>query len=169
MQEEKNTSLKQSIYKLNIIRGDFVQIASINATTEQNIDISMEDMTVRQRIGQTASHYTISKKGEKRIVNNQGASLLVATSDSQKTIAFKQTLAVADNDITLIEDEKIIASAISEGNISQTIDISDDTGNKPKVEDQELVALLNEVSRDTNADARTIATTSLMVDMNKTS
>ena len=53
------------------MRGDFVQISSINDTTEQNIDINMSDMTVRQRIGQTASRYTISKQGEKRIVSNQ--------------------------------------------------------------------------------------------------
>lgn len=150
MQEEKNTNLKQSVYKLNMIRGDFVEISSINKTTEQNIDINIEDMTVRQRIGQTASHYTISKKGETRIVNNQGASLLVATTDDQKTVASRQILAVADNDITLVEDGKIIASAINKGDISQTINIGNKGETRPSVQDDELIALLADVSNDPN-------------------
>jgi len=154
IQEEKNTNLKQSIYKLNIIRGDFVQIASINDTTEQNIDISIQDITVRQRIGQTASRYTITKKGSQHIVNNQGASLLVATADNQKTISSKQTLAVANNDITLIEDEKIIASAINNGDVSQTVNIAD---SKPNTEDIELAALLTEVTTDTTIDTSTMS------------
>ncbi|MBP7061537.1 hypothetical protein KBA84_01760 [Patescibacteria group bacterium] len=162
IQEEKNTSLNQSIYKLNILRGDFVQIASINDTTEQNIDISIQDITVRQRIGQTASRYTITKKGSQHIVNNQGASLLVATADNQKTISSKQILAIANNDITLIEDEKIIASAINKGDISQTITIGDD---KPAAEDIELAALLTEVNSNTEIDTNTLS----MVAMTKIS
>jgi len=79
---------------------------------------------------------------------------LVATADNQKTISSKQTLAVANNDITLIEDEKIIASAINNGDVSQTITVGE---NKPNAEDIELAALLTEVSNDTTIDTNTMS------------
>ena len=79
---------------------------------------------------------------------------MVATADNQKTISSKQTLAVANNDITLIEDEKIIASAINNGDVSQTITVGE---NKPNAEDIELAALLTEVSNDTTIDTNTMS------------
>lgn len=79
---------------------------------------------------------------------------MVATADNQKTISSKQTLAVANNDITLIEDEKIIASAINNGDVSQTVNIAD---SKPNTEDIELAALLTEVTTDTTIDTSTMS------------
>ncbi len=133
----------------------------MNDTTEQNIDINIQDITVRQRIGQTASRYTITKKGSQHIVNNQGASLLVATAEHQKTISSKQILTVANNDITLIEDEKIIASAINNDDISQTTNIGTDGDIALTTQDPELAALLAEVNNDLAVDEDVMLTMSM--------
>lgn len=102
---------------------------SLNAQTTQNIALVAKDITIHQEKKEKASHFQLISDGETQRVENKGAQILVTRTQDDKSIETaiqdKQTLAIAANDITLIDDETQIARILTQKDVSQTIAFAD--------------------------------------------
>jgi len=124
--DEQDSSL------LIIHEGDFVDIRSLKES-EKTFTLSFDDLrVVSKQEAQAMIDFSIEKKGERRLVSNNGAKLRVITVDDQKEIqtdvARQETLAIADNDISLIDDVTQVATIIAQRDVSQTMALSVRTG-----------------------------------------
>lgn len=120
--DEQDSSL------LIIHEGDFVDIRSLKESPK-TFTISFDDLrVVSKQEAQAMIDFSIQKKGEKRLVSNNGAKLHVTTVDEEKEIqtdvSKQETLAIADNDISLIDDVTQVATIIAQRDVSQTTALS---------------------------------------------
>lgn len=116
-------------YKLNIIKGDFIEVKSLEEKPNQKIQVNLEDVMMVQEANGKPIDYQLVKADEGHIVKNNGWQLLVTTMDKdhkeQKTNVNKQqVLAIQENDITLYDDVDKFAIAMREKNISQTFTLN---------------------------------------------
>lgn len=124
--DEQDSSL------LIIHEGDFVDIRSLKES-QKTFTISFDDLhVVSKQEAQTMIDFSIEKKGEKRLVSNNGAKLRVTAVDQEQEIqtdvSRQETLAIADNDISLIDDITQVATIIARRDVSQTTALSVSTG-----------------------------------------
>lgn len=124
----KGESQDQS-YTLQLLQGNFVEIQSLTETTTQDIAIITDDVIVQQEKWSTASHFQLSQEWTNKRIENKGAEIKVTRNQDDNAIetkvAAKQTLALAANDITLIDDETQIARVLVQKDITQTVALID--------------------------------------------
>jgi len=135
-------------YTLQLLQGNFVEIQSLTETTTQDIAIIADDITVQQKKWSVASHFQLSQEGTNKRIENKGAEIKVTRNQEDNSIetklAAKQTLALAANDITLIDDETQIARILMQKDLSQTVALAD--VQEKVVADEELnIAALSSV------------------------
>lgn len=115
-------------YTLQLLQGNFVEIQSLTATTTQDLAIIADDVVVQQAKWSTASHFQLSQEGANKRIENKGAEIKVTRNQEDSPIetkvAAKQTLALAANDITLIDDETQIARVLMQKDITQTVSLA---------------------------------------------
>jgi len=124
--DEQDSSL------LIIHEGDFVDIRSLKES-QKTFTLSFDDLrVVSKQEAQAMIDFSIEKKGEKRLVSNNGSKLRVTTVDEEQEIqtdvSRQETLAIADNDISLIDDVTKVATIIARRDVSQTTALSVSTG-----------------------------------------
>ena len=115
-----------------IHEGDFVDIRSLKES-QKTFTLSFDDLrVVSKQEAQAMIDFSIEKKGEKRLVSNNGSKLRVTTVDEEQEIqtdvSRQETLAIADNDISLIDDVTKVATIIARRDVSQTTALSVSTG-----------------------------------------
>lgn len=120
----EQTDEETKSYKMTMFYGDFVAVDSLTEQTEQNIEVALQDIVVRQKAWDKPSSYAITKRWDAHLVSNKGADLLVTTVSDTETIERRlqpqQILAIADNDVNLIADDAQAIAAIARNDISQT-------------------------------------------------
>lgn len=135
-------------YTLQLLQGNFVEIQSLTETTTQDISLIADDVVVQQEKWSKASHFQLSKEGENKRIENKWAEIKVTRNQDDSPIetkvAAKQTLALAVNDITLIDDETQIARVLLQKDITQTVAIADVQENV-EVDEEINIATLSSV------------------------
>lgn len=120
---------EEQSYTLQLLQGNFVEIESLTEETTQAISIVSDDVIVQQEKWSIASHFQLSQEGDNKRIENKGAEIKVTrtqeNSPIETKVAAKQTLALAANDITLIDDETQIARVLIQKDLSQTVAIAD--------------------------------------------
>lgn len=110
-------------YRLNLIYWDFIKVKSLDQNTDQNIELSTKNFTIKQANNQ-ALNFEISKEWEQTLLKNNWSQLILTqTQDNwEKSIEINQDkiLTIQDNDISILDDQKLW-QAINEKNISQTL------------------------------------------------
>ncbi len=156
-------------YTLQLLQGNFVEIQSLTETTTQDISLIADDVVVQQEKWSTASHFQLSKQGENKRIENKGAEIKVTRNQEdspiQTKVAAKQTLALAVNDITLIDDETQIARVLLQKDISQTVAIAD-VQEKVAIDEEINIAALSavfDVKEDTKVSENVISAVGSMI------
>lgn len=128
---EQVSAGKTPQYKLNIIKGDFVEMKSTKTTPSEKIQLTMKDedpskgtITVQQA-NWAPIDYQLIKSWEQHIVKNNWWSLSITTMDKDNKqtstkLNNEQVLAIGNNDIKLFANMKKFADAIKTNDISQT-------------------------------------------------
>ncbi len=114
---------KKDAYTMELIQWDFVSIQSLQEYTTQDIVLVSKDITVYQEKADTASHFQLLRKSEGHRIENKGANIRVIGQQFTDGIAIEssQTLSLAVNDITLIDEETQIARVLVQRDLSQTV------------------------------------------------
>lgn len=156
-------------YTLQLLQGNFVEIQSLTETTTQDISLITDDVVVQQEKWLIASHFQLSKQGENKRIENKGADIKVTRNQEdspiQTKVAAKQTLALAANDITLIDDETQIARILLQKDISQTVALAD-VQEKVSVDKEINIASLSavfDVKEDKTASENVISAVGSMI------
>lgn len=157
-----------ALYTLQLLYGNFVEMESLNEETTQNIALVSKDVTIHQEKKDKASHFQLISDGETQRIENKWAQIIVTSLQDDKSIETeihnKQTLSIASNDITLIDDETQITRILTQKDVSQTIAFADV---KEKIEQPEEItaAALSEVFEevDVKVDARVAAAIDTMI------
>ncbi len=157
-------------YTLQLLQGNFVEIQSLTETTTQDIAIIADDVVVQQEKWLIASHFQLSQEGENKRIENKGAEIKVTRNQEDSPIetkvAAKQTLALAVNDITLIDDETQIARVLVQKDITQTValvDVQDDVVMNDKINIDALSSVFK-VQEDINVSEKVISAVGTMID-----
>jgi hypothetical protein len=132
-------------YTLQLIQGNFVEIQSLTEMTTQDVSLIADDVIVKQEKWDTASHFKLSKEGDNKRIENKWAEIKVTRNQEDNAIetkvAAKQTLALAVNDITLIDDETQIARVLVQKDITQTVALAQVKENVVADEEINITAL----------------------------
>lgn len=156
-------------YTLQLLQGNFVEIQSLTETTTQDISLIADDIVVQQEKWLIASHFQLSKQGENKRIENKGADIKVTRNQEdspiQTKVTAKQTLSLAANDITLIDDETQIARILLQKDISQTVALAD-VQEKVSVDKEINIASLSavfDVKEDKTASENVISAVGSMI------
>lgn len=140
-----NGESQDQSYTLQLIQGNFVEIQSLTEETTQDLAIITDDVVVQQEKWSIASHFQLSKQGDSKRIENKGAEIKVTRNQEDNAIetkvAAKQTLALAVNDITLIDDETQIARVLVQKDITQTVALADVQENIDTDQEIDIAAL----------------------------
>jgi hypothetical protein len=139
----KTQENKDDAYTIELLQGDFVEIQSLQEQTTQEISLISDDVTIRQEKADSASHFQLVREGKWHRIENKGSqiSLVQQNGKSNIAIASRQTLKLADNDITLIDQETQIARVLMQKDVSQTVAFADVSNNTENFEDISVDAL----------------------------
>lgn len=113
-------------YKLNLVYGDFITMES-NERKSQNIELAINDITLKQEDKSQPLSFEFIKDGENQIIKNNGANLIVTKSngtDKTTTMENNQVLAIQENDIKLFASFDNFSKAVQEKDISQTFSLA---------------------------------------------
>ncbi len=138
----------EDAYTIELLQGDFVEIQSLKDMTTQDIVLVTSDITVRQGKATQASHFQLSTQGDSQRVENKGAKISVVhqqddQDELETDLESSQTLALAPNDITLIDNETQITTILVQKDVSQTVAFVDVEDNIKKEEELSIDALSN--------------------------
>ncbi len=133
-------------YKLNLIYGDFIQMEG-NQEKDQNIELAINDITIKQKDVHQPINFKFIKRGESQIFQNNGGNMIVTQNNGKEkstTITTKQVVAIQTNDIKIFANMDTFTEAVQEKNISQTFNVSTaiESGSE-KEQTQTLLSLLN--------------------------
>ncbi|MFA5748332.1 MAG: hypothetical protein WC872_04465 [Candidatus Absconditabacterales bacterium] len=129
-------------YKLNLIKGDFLQMQSLQTTNSQNIEVKTDGIVLKQGKKSKSINFQLIKKGENQIVQNNGENLLISKTDknnktTQTSLENKQVLAIQKNDISLFDNREKFAKAVQNKNISQTFKLDADSNLIAKIDEKQ--------------------------------
>lgn len=133
--------LEDQQYSLQLLYGDFVEMESLNEETTQNISLITKDLTIHQEKASQASHFKLTNEWGTQRIANKWAQIFVTRTQGDESwletaIENKQTLAIAANDITLIDDDTQMTRILTQKDVSQTIafaDVKDDVEHASEV------------------------------------
>lgn len=113
-------------YKLNLVYGNFIKMEG-NERKTQNIELAINDLTVKQEEKWKMLSFEFVKNGENQIIKNNGDALVVTKSngmDKKTTMENNEILTIQSNDIKLFANFDSFSDAVEEKNISQTFTIN---------------------------------------------
>lgn len=113
-------------YKLNLVYGNFIKMEG-NERKTQNIELAINDLTVKQEEKWKMLSFEFVKNGENQIIKNNGDALVVTKSngtDKMTTMENNEVLTIQSNDIKLFANFDSFSDAVEEKNISQTFTIN---------------------------------------------
>jgi len=135
-------------YTIELIYGDFVEIQSLKDMTTQDIVLVSNDITVRQEKAEKASHFQLLAQWDSQRVENKGAKISVIHQKEdaglETSLESRQTLTLAPNDITLIDNETQITTVLVQRDVSQTVAFVD-VEDKVEKEDELSLDVLSSV------------------------
>lgn len=131
-----------SWYKLNLIYWDFIELKSLTVNNPQNIEFSTENITIKQSDKTKPINFQFVKQWNDTLLRNNWPQLTITQKDeknkeTQKELNSDKILSIQDNDISIINDEKL-SKAIIQKNFTQTL-----TFNDTKVSSWDLDNILN--------------------------
>ena len=118
-------------YKLNLVYWDFIELKSIETDKPQNIEFSTQNLTIKQSDKTKSIDFQLIKQWEKTLLKNNWPQLIITqkTDDNQQTLKelnSDKILSIQDNDISIINDEKL-SQAIIQKNFTQTLSFNNTT------------------------------------------
>jgi hypothetical protein len=122
-------------YKLNLVYGDFITMEG-NERKIQNIELAINDITLKQEDTSKPLSFEFIKDGENQIIKNNGANMIVTKSngtDKTTKMTNNQVLAIQENDIKLFANFDNFSKAVESKDISQTFALA-----TPKTEEMEI-------------------------------
>lgn len=144
-------------YKLNLVYGDFITMEG-NERKVQNIELTINDITLKQEDKTQPLSFEFIKDGENQIIKNNGANIIVTKSngaDKTTNMGNKQVLAIQENDIKLFANFDNFSKAVENKDISQTFALATPETKEIVISWAETseVSLLNLLSTTTVVDA----------------
>lgn len=139
-------------YKLNLIYWDFIELKSLELEKPQNIELSTQNLTIKQSNKTKPISFQLVKDWENTLLKNNWPQLIITqkyeqNKETQKELNSNKILSIQNNDISIISDEKL-TKAISQKNFTQTLSFNDTDTNTG-----ELDSILNkEYSQEENQD-----------------
>jgi len=117
-------------YKLNLIYWDFIELKSIEAQKPQNIEFSTQNFTIKQSDNTKPISFQLIKQWEQTLLKNNWPQLIITQKNkenkqTQKELNSDKILSIQDNDISIINDEKL-SQAITQKNFTQTLSFNNE-------------------------------------------
>ena len=117
-------------YKLNLIYWDFIELKSLGVEKPQNIEFSTQNITIKQPDKTKPISFQLVKQWEEILLKNNWPQLTITqTSENNKEINKElnsdKILSIQDNDISIINDEKL-SQAIAQKNFTQTLSFNEE-------------------------------------------
>ena len=118
-------------YKLNLVYWDFIELKSLEPTKPQNIEFSTQNLTIKQSDKTKSIDFQLVKQWEKTLLKNNWPQLTITQKNQnnnsiQKELNSDKILSIQDNDISIINDEKL-SQAITQKNFTQTLSFNNIT------------------------------------------
>lgn len=112
-------------YKLNLIYWDFIELKSLQQQEPQNIEISTQNIVIKQSQNKQAIDFQLSKDWQNTLLKNNWPQLTITQKNKQdqsiqKELNPDKILSITENDISIIEDKKL-TQAIIQKNFTQTL------------------------------------------------
>jgi len=98
-----------------------------NERKEQNIELAINDITLKQADETQLLSFEFVKDGDNTVIKNNGADLVVTKSNGQEqttTMTNNQVMAIQQNDIQLFANFDNFSEAVAEKDISQTFSLT---------------------------------------------
>jgi len=138
-------------YKLNLSYWDFIELKTLESQAPQDIEISTQNLTIKQSDKSKPISFQLIKEWEKTLLKNNWPQLIITQNTTDKTqiqeLNSDKILSIQANDISIIDDEKL-AQAIIQKNFTQTLSFNDKTDSVDNLDD----ILNKEYTQETQAE-----------------
>ena len=132
---QKISETEETKYRIDLVYGDFIEMEG--NTTQQNVELSVNDMLIKQADTNKPVNFQFINNGAGHIIKNNGAALLVSKNGNTKEtqVNNKQVFAMQNNDITVFKDRNTFTTEVKKGNVSQTFALNTNANIKTEVKD----------------------------------